>query len=289
MYGLASPFSEGLAGVRNGDYFYINKKGHEVTPHFNFLKGGFKNGVAMAVNSDRQEGLINKKGEFIVKSIWDCKNKFTEAVFIEDFLADDEWQWLLIDKNGGHKIIKCDHLYQFHDGFARIKKEINNDEKKYGFINTKGEIVIVPQFDGANDFSEGLAAIYKERRWGYIDTTGTIVIEPLFLFPGSFHNGLTIVLLADHGIHRYFIDKKGQRVIGPLRDGRDFNNGYAPVFFEGDSLYRVIDTKGNIVFSSRDNLCYSEFSEGLLVFKSTALKETIQALRKARKIGKKWK
>jgi hypothetical protein len=32
-------------------------------------------------------------------------------------------------------------------------------EGKYGFVDTTGKMVITPQFDGAKDFSEGLAAV----------------------------------------------------------------------------------------------------------------------------------
>jgi hypothetical protein len=56
--------------------------------------------------------------------------------------------------------------------------QINND--KWGFINTSGNFVIPAQFDDANSFSEGLAAVKVGDKWGYIDKTGQLKIKPQF-------------------------------------------------------------------------------------------------------------
>jgi hypothetical protein len=51
---------------------------------------------------------------------------------------------------------------------------------KYGFVNPAGKIVIPPQFDAADSFSEGLAAVDTRGAWGFIDQTGKMVIPPQF-------------------------------------------------------------------------------------------------------------
>src|SRR5262245_32107903 len=71
---------------------------------------------------------------------------------------------------------------------------IVNDRR--GYIDRTGKIVIKPQFDGATDFSEGLAVVavheggYKE---GYIDETGKMVIPPQFDKATAFSEGLALV------------------------------------------------------------------------------------------------
>ena len=50
----------------------------------------------------------------------------------------------------------------------------------YGYVNAKGEYVITPQFEEAQSFSEGLAAVKIDNKWGYIDTTGKFIITPQF-------------------------------------------------------------------------------------------------------------
>jgi hypothetical protein len=43
---------------------------------------------------------------------------------------------------------------------------------KWGFIDSSGNIVIGPQFDGAMDFKEGYAAVMVGHKWGFIDANG---------------------------------------------------------------------------------------------------------------------
>ena len=65
---------------------------------------------------------------------------------------------------------------------------------KWGFIDTKGNVVVEPQFVGVRGFSEGFVAvrIYSEYeyKWGFIDTGGNVVIEPQFSDAMSFSEGI---------------------------------------------------------------------------------------------------
>lgn len=72
---------------------------------------------------------------------------------------------------------------------------------KQGYIDKTGKFVINPQFDGAGDFSEGLARVciggsYPPccgGKWGYIDRTGKILINPQFDYAEDFSEGLAVV------------------------------------------------------------------------------------------------
>jgi hypothetical protein len=46
---------------------------------------------------------------------------------------------------------------------------------KVGFINTKGEFVIKPQFDNAEDFQDGLALVMTSDAYGYVNAQGQMV------------------------------------------------------------------------------------------------------------------
>lgn len=86
---------------------------------------------------------------------------------------------------------------------------------KYGFIDVHGQFVIPPSFTSAQEFSEGLAAVYvggeshlerstdgspfisyERGKWGYIDRTGAIAIPPQFGSAKPFSEGLALVTLA---------------------------------------------------------------------------------------------
>jgi len=64
-----------------------------------------------------------------------------------------------------------------------------------------GSVVIIPQFESAGPFSEGLAAVEvgqdKGWKWGYIDNSGSFVIAPQFDYADGFSEGLAAVRLGD--------------------------------------------------------------------------------------------
>jgi hypothetical protein len=81
---------------------------------------------------------------------------------------------------------------------------------KFGFLNTKGEIIIPAQFDYAQYFTEGLSAVKKNEKWGYIDKQGKLVIAYLFDYALPFRNGYAKVKVGESF---YIIDKSGKRVL----------------------------------------------------------------------------
>ncbi len=68
-------------------------------------------------------------------------------------------------------------------------------EYKWGYIDGEGKMAVEPQFDGAWEFHEGLAAVKEEWARGYIDHTGAFVISPRFQYAGPFTDGKALVQL----------------------------------------------------------------------------------------------
>ena len=145
-------------------------------------------------------------------------------------------------------------------------------EEKWGFINNKGKIVIKPQFDEADKFSEGLARVQIGLKSGYINSSGKFIIEPIYTFAFSFSEGLAVV--GENMDSRWFyIDHQGKTVIeanpkfiwlGPFQNGlaqfstnigENTTNTY-------DARNGFFDKTGNIViepkFTDAEN-----FSDGL--------------------------
>jgi hypothetical protein len=120
---------------------------------------------------------------------------------------------------------------------------------KYGYIDSKGKIVIQPQFDEADEFSEGLAPIRIGDKWGYIDPTGRIVIKPQYGRVGEFSEGLAGVSVA--GGKEGYMDRAQRIVIQPQFDKTwPFVGGLARVKI-GDKM-GYIDKKGNYVWKPTD-------------------------------------
>jgi hypothetical protein len=57
-------------------------------------------------------------------------------------------------------------------------------------------MVIKPQFERTDAFSEGLAVMVIDRQYGYIDQTGNIIIHPQLDSAQSFREGLAMVSYA---------------------------------------------------------------------------------------------
>src|SRR5436190_3473949 len=151
-----------------------------------------------------------------------------------------------------------------------------------GYINTKGNFIIRPQFLRADDFSEGLAAVKIHTpvgdRFGYIDTSGKIVIPAIFEAAVKFVAGMARIgseVTKFGAIGRYgFIDNSGRIIISELEGAEDFSEDLAKVTISfpsnlpadqpGGKIYKegFIDKRGKFVISPNFYIAKS-FSEGL--------------------------
>lgn len=153
--------------------------------------------------------------------------------------------------------------------------------KKYGYIDNTGKIIIQPQFNAYNEFSEGLAVVQAGKvktierinffgkvfeqyvgGYGYIDTKGKIVIEPKFDRAYNFREGLAAVEIDGK---QGYIDKRGKIAIEPkFSQASTFNEGMAQIEIKGKCGY--IDSTGEIVIPAKFDNCRkwnADFSEGL--------------------------
>jgi len=153
-----------------------------------------------------------------------------------------------------------------------------NDYKKYGYINTKGQWVIQPQFNWAANFANGLAAVETERSitgdsYAYINTQGQIVIPtgPYYNIHDFADNGLATAQI-NKGDDVVFIDKQGN-IMTTVRDSRGAkvfgNNGLVPLEAEDKNcrkkLWGYADTSGNFVIPPQFADAEAFASNGLAV------------------------
>jgi hypothetical protein len=137
----------------------------------------------------------------------------------------------------------------FFNGLARVK--VNG---KWGYINEKGEEIVPPRFDAAEDFAtNGLAWVSVDDKWGLVNERGEEIVPPRFVNRTSSNkgkgftaNGLAKVEAND----KYgYINTRGEEVI-PLRFGNagDFSdNGLARVATAINYKWGYINEKGEEV------------------------------------------
>ncbi|MBS1617377.1 MAG: WG repeat-containing protein [Bacteroidetes bacterium] len=121
---------------------------------------------------------------------------------------------------------------------------------KMGYINSRGEIVIKCQFDGAENFSEGLAAVAVDTLWGFIDSTGRFAIAPQYDSRGTFSGGLcNTVWQKDGRTVSGFIKKDGSvAFVSRYEDISPFSHGVATVTIKNKVW--LVDTSGKKFFNT---------------------------------------
>lgn len=142
-----------------------------------------------------------------------------------------------------------------------------------GFINNEAKLVIPKNYDSAQNFSDGLAAVQKNGKWGYINTAGTLVIPYQFDSAARFYGGVAVMTEGSYPNWRYsVIDKRGNVIIPEGTYDRIMNadgTGLIPVGKDdGNGAYKwgFADTTGKLVIAPQyQNIYYNtENTSGLL-------------------------
>jgi hypothetical protein len=174
--------------------------------------------------------------------------------------------------------IKADGFKMFGEGMAPVLLK-----DQWGYVNTKGRMVIPPRFVDAEPFSEGLAAVQMggrrqlsqnqfrdEAPWTYIDKRARPIMEPReMLFAGRFVGGVAPIIFKERnevGLLRQYcglMDTKGT-VLGKVANGRiarfykgiaiveNTNSVTSAVDSDCDRVKAYIDRKGTVLWESEN-------------------------------------
>lgn len=242
-----------------------------------FNASKFQNGLLL-VKIGEKWGYMNAEGKMAIQAIYDDGNDFNSG-----FAAVKKGTKILLIDTKGNEIepaVAAMDIKDFTEGLAPIRTM----DKKFGFVNGEGELVIPAQFESVGYFSDGLAwAKTADKKLGYIDKNGKWVIEPKFEAGKEFdaESGLARVKQGDQWVYvnkegkittisdteswgdfseglaegkkgalRGFYDHKGTWVIKPqFEDVRKFQNGYAPAKLNGK--WGIIDKSGKWVVEAK--------------------------------------
>lgn len=193
-------------------------------------------------------GYINRQGEKIITEgkLSTVKN-FSEGLAAVQIVNESNYadKWGYIDETGKFVIKpQFEKAERFSEGFAAVKVG-----DKFGYIDKTGKFIINPQFDDEwqadNVFSDGLAPFFINKKAGYIDKTGKIIINAQFDYASSFREGLAAVELSGKW---GFIDKAGKYIINPqFEQVSPFSNGLAVVII--NRKFGYTDKTGKIVIN----------------------------------------
>jgi hypothetical protein len=188
----ASDFSDGMACigvsmVSAGDA-YIDKTG---TIKIQFNNGDFgtdfQNGIAYINRWDKGYLLkINNSGKIL-----DTVNHpglfrhYSNGLLTMSYFSENTGYF---DSMMGFFDSKGRHKFKFYKKVKPFNTEITGVEidNKWGFISSKGRLIIKPSYDDVGNFSQGLVAVKLNNKWGYINKKGTLVIPYLFDYVEDF-------------------------------------------------------------------------------------------------------
>ncbi len=325
-YRYAGDFSDGLARVRADSYGYIDPTGKMVIEPKFAMAYGFSEGLAWVGTGGRFErfsgrfmdgkyGVINKKGGFAIAPSFECLGTpfFRGLAIVETSRNSSDWAF--IDRSGRMlRKRQFSEIRPFKDNMARYAISRVTDGEMvgqmafateltdfYGFLDHTYAAAIVPKFERASEFSEGLAsAKLKHGKFGFINKRGRFVVKPTFRWAEPFSEGLAAVVLEEEEIGEDFavpikwgyIDRRVKLAFepvsvcfaGPFSDGRavlylstkkddeedDSRAGPLVVALGtgglksryGPHRMRVIDKEGKAVFEKKH--CFVEsFKNGL--------------------------
>lgn len=112
----------------------------------------------------------------------------------------------------------------------------------YGYVNSKGDTVIKPQYEdaGSFSFSDKLAAVKKDGKYGYINLNGEVVVPFAYEVAQYFSGGFAVI-----GNNKLYgiIDRTGKEII-PVQYSRIDTYGSGPgIRYVKDKKYGFYDIR----------------------------------------------
>lgn len=251
----------------------------------------FHEGLA-AVSRDEKWGFVDHEGRLVIAPEYDSVTRFSEGLAGVETgrTTTDLGSMVTLDRPGrrgfvdrqGNVVVDLVHddVQPFSDGRALVctgstlkpnplldGKPVPSD-RKYGYMDRTGAVVIDGNYDMAMPFSEGLAGVgrgqwLRRERHGYVDPAGNEVIPLGFTSAGAFREGLAIVRRRGkrwRGV-QFVIDRAGNVLLETrLMLHGEFSDGLVVAWIDG--AWGAIDATGRIVIKPEYD-SFEPFRDGL--------------------------
>jgi WG repeat protein len=190
-------FREGIVGVLyHGMLAYFDKAGKKISPPLGYgpKNHSFSEGL-VPVEIKGKTGFMDRTGKIVIEPQFEDAEDFSEGLAPVK-VRSEETTWCPRDAAGSRK------------GFTM----------KWGYIDKSGKVVIPAEFESADPFSEGLAAINQCDEGFFIDQTGKKIVLGKFSQVSPFGAGLSRINVGVDRDRRWgFIDKTGKMIWGPVK------------------------------------------------------------------------
>lgn len=187
-YSYIGKYVDGLANVcLGGEWGCIDESGEKVVPLKYAEPLVFVDGISIASKDINfgygshsqydvptkilRYGYVNNSGWEIVPTIYNKASSFSEGLAV----VSVEGSLRIVDKNG--KITSTNVIYNQSRSFREGLCAVQSYSSFWGFINTKGVLVVPMIYDEEEDFKNGKTKVLFNGKTLFFDKTGREVIE----------------------------------------------------------------------------------------------------------------
>jgi len=260
------------------DYFTINGVKLDATLFSNTLSSQKRvNALSPEKGEDQMYGYINTQNLWVINPTLFSADVFSEGLAVVSW-ADGAKEGF-INTKGEKKQLSLSGIPNeegFQDGNLLLQLGNSSEQETVSTYLTANNTVLPSSeqsenvrypdyyYEGARNFSEGLAAVQMNGLWGYIDTQGDVAIQPTYQSAYSFQNGVAVVtneenevaLLNKQGdvVEPFFKIKKGYTFAGEYYDGV-----YAVK--TGDALWNLVRNEGKPLLKKDVKHIYSSYQD----------------------------
>ena len=165
-------------------------------------------------------GYVNQNGETVIEPMYKKCYKFSESGLAPIY---ESKKFSFINTKG-----------------EKITTEINGFKLIEGFVG----------FGGLEGYNDGMVAVMKDKKWGFLDTKGNIAIELKYDKVSIFNNGAAIAKIGDDF---FVLNKSGEesKIVGEdIVTVKHIINGLAP-FTNSAKQSGFISTDGKVVIPAK--------------------------------------
>lgn len=242
-YDKVNSLTDGVAVLYQGGlYGAVNVKGETVAPFKYDYIGAFTGGYAISYIKDRY-GVLSADGRRVVKFRYDEISSINEGYAV---CKDHNGWWIekldsnrpiskeKFDQEHSKMVGRCVKIRPVSEGLAAYEWRESEDNyserhRKWGFINTLGEVVVPCEYQKVGDYHEGFAWVKQGAWYSFVDKSGQrlqIKDEKLknhsFTAVSDFSNGYATVrfLLEDYA-YKVYTDGRIEKIITEADRARD--------------------------------------------------------------------
>lgn len=282
-YEYAEEFKDGLSLIKkNSKYGFVNRNFEEVIPCVFDYARSFREKRTIVSDSSRKFGVINEKGELIVKCIYNeignFENGIAQVTLYGDSIVNEE-----IPENDEMINYISGGSYEDLISGVEIKhyREVRYGDQS-GYIDKNGTVVIPIKYDKAHykdeDYIYPHVSLCRDSSCVLANNTGKIITQKNYTQIGFFDRFYLNVDVILREKDNYCLGKRNNLIYSLNKKGKEINkigSQYLIYFYNGLALIKdsnnkcgFINPKGKTVIPFEYDYCdYNQFIDGFSIIK----------------------